>query len=105
MELYALGAAIDRVSQIYFDGHDALFPGSAAGLESLVSFIETLVEIYNQDVASRLDELDRLLGKPSQACQEPPLTIDLGDMDGETRRVVARTSLARWPLETPAWAP
>ena len=74
--------AINSVNQLYYEGHQALFPQVAQGFEELVGYIERSVDLYNRDLAEGLDRLMALLPKRDSQQSIEPFILDLSILDG-----------------------
>jgi len=82
-ELYTMRRATEIVEQLYFDGQPSLFVEAAEGLDQLVALVQELIDGYNEDLASRLEDQQKLLSNVGSPVQELPLIIDLTRVTGK----------------------
>ena len=76
-EIYALRGAIESINRRYFDGQIILFPALAEGFDRLLASVEKLVGIYKEDLACRIEHVEKLLDESSDGRQASRLKIDL----------------------------
>jgi len=75
-EIYALRRAIDSINQRYFDGQQTLFPPVAQGFNQLLTSLEKVVDIYNEDLAGDIERVERLLNEAGNGQHTTLLTIN-----------------------------
>ena len=75
-ELFTLRRATEIVEQQYFDGLPVLFADEAEGLDQLVTLVQELINDYNDDLASRLEDQQRLLSDSGSEAQVIRFIID-----------------------------
>jgi len=86
-ELSTLHRATEIVEQRYFDGQPSLFVEAAEGLDQLVALVQELIDGYSEDLASRLEDQQKLLSNVGSPAQELPLIIDLTRVTGMIDRL------------------
>jgi len=76
-EIYTLRTAIDSINHRYFDGQQTLFPPVAEGFNQLLTSLEEVVDIYNEDLAGDVERVEKLLNEEGDWRQASPLMVDL----------------------------
>ena len=81
--LYMLRRSHTSIDQRYFDGQQALFDDEREGLDQLVTLIEKLIDLYNDDVAARVESQERLLRETGTEVRAVRGVIRLTDVAGK----------------------
>lgn len=71
-EIYTLRKAIDSINKRYFDGRQCMFPPLADGFDKLLTSLEELVDIYNDDLADSIEPAERLLNEAGKGLSNQP---------------------------------
>jgi hypothetical protein len=75
--------ATEIVEQHYLDGQPSLFVEAAEGLDQLAGLVQELIDGYNEDLASRLEDQQKLLSDAGSKEQELGLIIDPTGVNGK----------------------
>ncbi len=83
LELHTIRTAIKSINDGYLEAQQTLFPDSARGLDALVTFGDKLINIYNESLATGIDEARRALNDGPEE-QKSSLTIDVVELTKRT---------------------